>query len=172
MAALKFVKMTQLEWLAATPDPDTLYFVLNGGIANAYITNAAGDPKIIDSSGAVVSPSAEMTRLVEYDSAFVLGQVVYIDDDVAYPVTRAMPESALNLLGVVRVAGPGGTVERVVTAGFVGAPAYALSPGPVYLDDAGFPTSVDNPVANYVPLGYAATAVAFHLSPLPRYFRS
>lgn len=111
-------------------------------------------------------------RSAIYMGNFVRGQVVYLDDGKAYPVTnQTAPQAVLNLLAIVDAAGSVGTSKALLLEGTFSDPSLALAAGQVFLGDSGFPVSADDASAHYVPIGYSAGGSDFLFSPRERFFR-
>lgn len=106
-----------------------------------------------------------------YSAPFAAGQIAYLAADLAYPVTRAMPQSILNQLAVVTLAGLAGAVSAVLLNGVAASPV-SLPAGIVYLGDDGLPTGVDNESANYIPIGFTDGGFDYYFQPQQRFARS
>lgn len=110
---------------------------------------------------------------VEYDTALVQGQVVYLYNGKAYPVLPNMIQSVLYLLGYIQVTGSAGTVAKVLVQGIASFVPVMLTAGYVYLGIDGLPSSSDPDTGyNYVPLGFTQGGTEFHFLPQQRFFRA
>lgn len=91
MALVKFYKVTSLP---GTLEPDSLYFVLNSGYTESYLTNAAGEAKAIGNSAMINALIADALSSLPSSGAPVL----YAADIAARDALEPSLEQAVFVL--------------------------------------------------------------------------